>query len=53
VGDLILIPDKEVEVKVVGILERSGTQDDGTIFLPYKRFRISSDPWQLTSIGIR
>ena len=36
VGDLYLIPEKEVEVKVVGILERTGTQDDGTIFLPLK-----------------
>lgn len=54
VGDLILIPDKEVEVKVVGILERSGTQDDGTIFLPYKAVQdIFGIPGQLTSIGIK
>jgi putative ABC transport system permease protein len=34
VGDKYLIPEKNVEVKVVGILSRTGTQDDGTIFLP-------------------
>ncbi len=36
VGDLTLIPEKNVELKVVGILERTGTQDDGTIFLPIR-----------------
>jgi putative ABC transport system permease protein len=36
VGDLLLITEKNVEVKVVGILKRTGTQDDGTIFLPLK-----------------
>ena len=34
VGDMLLIPEKNVEVKVVGVLKRTGTQDDGTIFLP-------------------
>src|SRR5512134_1822093 len=36
VGDLILIPEKNIELKVVGILGRSGTQDDGTIFVPLR-----------------
>ena len=36
VGDKILMPEKNVEFKVVGILERTGTQDDGTIFVPLK-----------------
>ncbi|MCX6577570.1 MAG: ABC transporter permease, partial [Candidatus Aminicenantes bacterium] len=31
VGDKLLIPEKNVELKVVGILSRSGTADDGTI----------------------
>lgn len=54
VGDLILIPEKEMEMKVVGILERSGTQDDGTIFLPYKTVQdIFGLPGRLTSIGIK
>ena len=36
VGDAYLIPEKNLEVKVVGILKRTGTQDDGTIFLPLR-----------------
>ncbi len=54
VGDKYLIPEKNVEVKVVGILNRTGTQDDGTIFLPLdavqKIFGVKSE---LTSIGIK
>ena len=54
VGDLYLIPEKEVEVKVVGILERTGTQDDGTIFLPIKTVqKIFGVKDELTSIGIK
>jgi len=54
VGDIYLIPEKEVEVKVVGILERTGTQDDGTIFLPIKTVqRIFGVKGELTSIGIK
>ena len=36
VGDKILMPEKNVEFTVTGILGRTGTQDDGTIFLPLK-----------------
>jgi len=54
VGDLYLIPEKEVEVKVVGILERTGTQDDGTIFLPIRTVqRVFAIPDELTAIGIK
>jgi putative ABC transport system permease protein len=53
VGDLYLIPEKEVEVKVVGILERTGTQDDGTIFLPIKTVQKIFGVHELTSIGIK
>lgn len=53
VGDLYLIPEKEVEVKVVGILERTGTQDDGTIFLPLKTVQRVFGVRELTSIGIK
>ncbi|HRY84280.1 MAG TPA: ABC transporter permease [Candidatus Cloacimonadota bacterium] len=54
VGDMILIPEKEIEVKIVGVLKRSGTQDDGTIFLPYKTVQqIFGLPGQLTSVGIK
>jgi putative ABC transport system permease protein len=54
VGDKYLIPEKNVEVEVVGILSRTGTQDDGTIFLPLdtvqKVFGVKNE---LTSIGIK
>ena len=53
VGDLYLIPDKNVEVKVVGVLERTGTQDDGTIFLPLKTVQKIFGVQELTSIGIK
>ncbi len=53
VGDLYLIPEKEVEVKVVGILERTGTQDDGTIFLPLGTVQKIFGVRELTSIGIK
>jgi len=53
VGDLYLIPEKEVEVKVVGVLERTGTQDDGTIFLPIKTVQRIFNVHELTSIGIK
>jgi putative ABC transport system permease protein len=54
VGDAYLIPEKEVEVKVVGILERTGTQDDGTIFMPIKTVqKIFGVKDELTSIGIK
>jgi putative ABC transport system permease protein len=53
VGDLYLIPEKEVEVRVVGVLERTGTQDDGTIFLPLKTVQGIFGVRELTSIGIK
>ncbi|MCW5212299.1 ABC transporter permease [Desulfobulbus sp. TB] len=54
VGDLLLIPEKDVELKVVGILNRTGTQDDGTIFLPLKAVqKIFDKPGELTGLGIK
>jgi len=54
VGDMILMPEKNVEFKVVGILERTGTQDDGTIFVPLKTLqKIFDRPNELTTIGIK
>lgn len=54
VGDPLLITEKDVEVKVVGVLKRTGTQDDGTIFLPLKMvqktFGVAD---KLTGIGIK
>ena len=54
VGDLILIPEKNVEFKVVGILDRTGTQDDGTIFVPLRTLqKIFGKDDKLTTIGIK
>jgi putative ABC transport system permease protein len=54
VGDSYLLPEAEVEVKVVGVLKRSGTQDDGTIFLPIKTLqKIYKVQDKVTSIGIK
>ncbi|MBM4403533.1 MAG: ABC transporter permease [Candidatus Cloacimonetes bacterium] len=54
VGDYLLIPGHEVELKVVAILERAGTQDDGTIFVPYKALqKIFGQEGNITSVGIK
>ena len=53
VGDLILVPEKNVQLKVVGILERTGTQDDGTIFVPLKTLQKISGLDKITTIGIK
>jgi putative ABC transport system permease protein len=54
VGDKLLITEKNVEVKVVGVLKRTGTQDDGTIFLPLKAVqKIFGVKNELTGIGIK
>jgi putative ABC transport system permease protein len=54
VGDKYLIPEKNVEVTIVGVLQRSGTQDDGTIFLPIGTVqKIFNQPGELTGIGIK
>lgn len=53
-GDLLLIAEKNVEVKVVGVLKRTGTQDDGTIFLPLKAVqKIFGIKDELTGVGIK
>lgn len=54
VGDILLIPEKNIELKVVGILQRTGTQDDGTIFLPLRAVqKIFNKKDELTSVGIK
>jgi len=53
VGDMILVPEKNVQLKVVGILERTGTQDDGTIFVPLKTLQKISGIDKITTIGIK
>ena len=53
VGDMILVPEKNVELKVVGILERTGSQDDGTIFVPLKTLQKIAGTDKITTIGIK
>jgi putative ABC transport system permease protein len=53
VGDLTMVPEKNVQLKVVGILERTGSQDDGTVFVPLKTLQRISQTDQITTIGIK
>lgn len=54
IGDLMLLPGSDREYKVVGILNRSGTQDDGMIFLPLKVVQKTFDKRGLiTMLGIQ
>lgn len=53
VGDMTLVPEKNVQLKVVGILERTGTQDDGTIFVPLKTLQRIAEIDKITTIGIK
>lgn len=54
VGDKIFIPGKDKILTVAGIFERTGTQDDGLIFLPLKTAQKIFDlPDKLTGIGIK
>ncbi|MDH7499922.1 MAG: ABC transporter permease [candidate division NC10 bacterium] len=54
VGDLLLIPEKNVELKVVGVLKRTGTQDDGTIFVPIRVVqKVFAKENLLTGVGIK
>ncbi len=54
VGDTLLIPGTDLELKVAGLLARTGTQDDGTLFVPMrflqKHFNLEG---KLTGIGIQ
>lgn len=54
VGDEVFVPGIEKILKVVGIFERTGSQDDGMMFIPLKTAqRIFSLPNKLTGIGIK
>jgi putative ABC transport system permease protein len=54
VGDMIFIPKIEKIMKVVGIFERTGTQDDGIIFLPLKTCqKIFNIGDKITGIGVK
>ena len=53
IGDMILVPEKRVVLKVVGILERTGTQDDGTIFVPLGKLQEIAATDKITTLGIK
>ncbi|MCD6326145.1 ABC transporter permease [bacterium] len=54
VGDKIFIPGIEKILTVVGIFERTGTQDDGVIFLPLKSAQQLFDlKDKISGIGIK
>jgi len=53
VGDLTMVPEKNVQLKVVGILERTGSQDDGTTYVPLKTLQRIAQTDQITTIGIK
>lgn len=53
-GDQIFIPNINKVLTVKGIFERTGTQDDGIIFIPLATSqRIFNLPGKLTGIGIK
>jgi putative ABC transport system permease protein len=54
VGDKIFVPGVDKVLTVVGIFDRTGTQDDGIIFLPLKTAQnIFSLSDKLTGVGIK
>ncbi|NQT32975.1 MAG: ABC transporter permease [Candidatus Omnitrophica bacterium] len=54
VGDKMFIPGINKILKVRGIFERTGTQDDGIMFLPLKTAQdIFGFPNKLTGIGVK
>ncbi|MBQ8676886.1 MAG: ABC transporter permease [Alphaproteobacteria bacterium] len=54
IGDMMLLPGSKEEFMVVGILKRTGTQDDGMIFLPLKTLQeVFGKQNLLTMVGIQ
>jgi putative ABC transport system permease protein len=54
VGDKILVLEKNIEYTVAGILGRSGTQDDGTIFVPIRTLQKDfGQEGKVTAVGIK
>jgi len=54
VGDQIFIPRIDKVLTVIGIFERTGTQDDGIIFLPLQTAQSTFElPETITGIGIK
>ena len=54
VGDKISIPGKDITFTIVGVFNRTATQEDGVIFLPLKTTqRVFDTEGKLTGIGIK
>ena len=54
IGDRILVPERNIEFTVTGVLARSGTQDDGTIFVPLATLqREFGQQGQVTAVGVK
>ncbi|MFC1808964.1 ABC transporter permease [Candidatus Omnitrophota bacterium] len=54
VGDKIFVPNINKVLTVIGIFERTGTQDDGVVFLPLQKSQeLFELPGKLTGIGIK
>ena len=52
-GDLMLLPGSDVEYKVAGVLKRTGTQDDGMIYLPLEAAQKAfNKEGELTMLGM-
>lgn len=53
IGDRIFFPSIDREFKVAGILDRTGTQDDGFYFLPLAALQeIFHKPGQITAVAV-
>ena len=53
-GDLMTLPGSDDEYKVTGVLARTGTQDDGMIFMPLRTAQATfKKEGELTMLGMR
>ncbi len=54
VGDRVFVPGADKVLTVVGVFGRTGTQDDGAVFLPLRTAQRTFDlPDKISGIGIR
>ena len=54
VGDLMIFPGTDAEYTVVGVLKRTGTQDDGMIYIPLETAQKTfNKEGELTMLGMR